>query len=100
MSLGGGVISIISIDGFSASFSASSHTLIVKAKDKVGSISFISSVLAQDDCNIATMNVSRRGKHDLACHSIEMDSGIRSITLQYLQSLSWIEDVIYIPNVE
>lgn len=100
VSLGGGVISIVSVDGFTSNFSASAHTLIIKANDKVGGISFISSIIAQDDCNIATMNVSRKGKNQQACHSLEMDSGLRSITLQYLQSLSWIHQVTYIPAIE
>lgn len=100
VSLGGGVISIVEMDKFTANFSATSHTLIIKAIDKVGSISFLSNIIAQDECNIATMNVSRKGKNDLACHSLEMDSGIREITLQYLQSLRWVKEVIYIPIIE
>ncbi|MGB0524701.1 MAG: L-serine ammonia-lyase, iron-sulfur-dependent subunit beta [Flammeovirgaceae bacterium] len=100
VSQGGGVISIISVDGFAANFSAAAHTLIVNADDKIGSISFISSILAHEDCNIATMNVSRKGKHEMACLSIEIDSGIREITLQYLQSLSWVHNVTYIPTID
>lgn len=99
-SLGGGVIAITSVDGFDANFSASLHTMIIKAEDRPGSIAFIASVIAADDCNIATMSVSRTGKNDLACQILEMDSGIKPITLQYLQQLSWIRDVIYIPDID
>src|SRR5579862_5070334 len=66
-SKGGGVINIAEVNGFRADFSASLHTLIFFADDVKGSIAFIASVLAHDDCNIATMSVSRKGKHDLAC---------------------------------
>lgn len=99
-SLGGGVINISEIDGFSANFSASLHSLIIKANDVKGSIGYIASVLANDECNIATMSVSRKGKHGLACQVIEMDSGLRPVTLEYLRSLNWIKEVIYIPDID
>lgn len=99
-SLGGGVINIAEVDGFVANFSAQSHTLIIKAHDISGAIAFISSVIAQEKTNIATMSVSRKGKNDLACHVIEMDSGIRDITNQYLRSLLWVKELIYIPDID
>lgn len=99
-SLGGGVINISEVDGFVANFSAQNHTLIIKAKDISGAIAFISSVIAQEKANIATMSVSRKGKNDLACHVIEMDSGINEITLTYLKSLPWITELIYIPDID
>lgn len=99
-SLGGGVINIAEVDGFTANFSAKDHTLIIKADDVSGAIAFISSVIAQEKTNIATMSVSRKGKNDLACHVIEMDSGIRDITIQYLKSLPWVKELIYIPIID
>lgn len=99
-SLGGGVINIAEVDGFTANFSAQMHTLIIKADDVSGAIAFISSVIAQEKTNIATMSVSRKGKNDMACHVIEMDSGIQAITTQYLQSLPWIKQLIYIPDID
>ncbi|HEX8039545.1 MAG TPA: L-serine ammonia-lyase, iron-sulfur-dependent, subunit beta, partial [Chryseosolibacter sp.] len=99
-SKGGGLINIAEVNGFKADFSASLHTLIITAGDVKGSIAFISDVLAHDDCNIATMSVSRKGKNDLACLVIEMDSGLKPITLQYLNSLSWIKEIIYIPDID
>lgn len=99
-SKGGGLINIAEVNGFKADFSASLHTLVITAKDVKGSIAFISDVLAHDDCNIATMSVSRKGKNDVACLVIEMDSGLKPVTLQYLHSLSWIQQIIYIPDID
>jgi len=99
-SRGGGVINIVEVDGFTASFSATLHTLIIDAGDVKGSIAFIASVLAHDECNIATMNVSRKGRNEQARQFIEMDSGIKPITLEYLRQLSWVKQVIYIPNID
>ena len=75
-SRGGGVIKISEVDGFHASFSANLHTIIIMADDTPGSIAFISDVISHDDCNIATMTVSRKGRNDMACQILEMDSGL------------------------
>jgi len=99
-SRGGGLINISQVNGFRADFSAQLHTLIITTSDTKGNIAFIADILSHDDCNIATMTVSRKGRNDVACQFIEMDSGIRPITLQYLQSLSWIHEVTYIPGIE
>lgn len=98
-SKGGGIVNIAEVNGFKADFSASLHTLIIFADDTKGSIAFIANVLAHDDCNIATMSVSRKGKNDMACLVIEMDSGIKPVTFEYLRSLSWVKEVIYIPDI-
>ncbi|MBL7832650.1 MAG: L-serine ammonia-lyase, iron-sulfur-dependent subunit beta [Cyclobacteriaceae bacterium] len=99
-SKGGGVINIAEVNGFKADFSASLHTLIIFADDVKGSVAFLANVLAHDDCNIATMSVSRKGKNDLACLVIEMDSGVKPVTLAYVRSLSWVKEVIYIPDID
>ena len=99
-SRGGGVIRIVEVNGFPCNFTAAAHTMIITADDKVGSIAFIANVVSHDDCNIATMSVSRKGKHDMACQFLEMDSGIKPITLEYLRSISWIREVIYIPDID
>jgi L-serine dehydratase len=98
-SRGGGVIQIVNIDGFSARFSTSLFTLIIKAHDIKGSIAFMANVLSQADCNIASMTVSRKGRHDLACQVIEMDSAVNDVTINYLSSLTYIEDIIYLPKM-
>ncbi len=98
-SRGGGVINIAEVNGFKADFSASLRTLIIFADDIKGSIAFIANVLAHDDCNIATMSVSRKGKNDLACQVIEMDSSLKPVTFEYLKSLSWVKEVINIPAI-
>lgn len=99
-SRGGGVINITKVNGFTANFSAALHTLIITARDTQGSIAFISNIITNDKVNIATMSVSRKGKNDVACLVIEMDSGLKPISLEYLKSLDWVMDVIYIPDID
>jgi L-serine dehydratase len=99
-SRGGGVIRIKEVNGFDCNFTASAHTLIVEAEDVPGSIAFISSVISRDQSNIATMTVSRKGKNQVACQVIEMDSGIKPITLEYLKQLDWVHSALYIPDID
>ncbi|MFZ9028377.1 MAG: L-serine ammonia-lyase, iron-sulfur-dependent subunit beta [Crocinitomicaceae bacterium] len=99
-SRGGGIIRIKEVNGFDCNFTASSHTLIIEADDVPGSIAFLSNVLSQDHCNIATMSVSRQGKNQLACQVIEIDSGVKPITLEYLKQLDWVHSVLYIPDID
>ena len=99
-SRGGGLIKISEVNGFESGFSARLHTLIITAQDIKGSIAYVSNILNHDECNIATMTVSRKGKHDRACLIIEMDSGLRALTLDYMKSLSWVHEVIYIPDID
>lgn len=89
-SLGGGVINIVSVDGFKAGFNGDLTTIMITADDRPGVIAFVSDILAHDSCNIATMTVSRLQKSGHARHFIEVDSAPRPLTIQYLQSLPWI----------
>ena len=100
VSLGGGMIRIAEVNGFETNFTASLHTLIIEANDIKGSIAFFTAILSQEECNIATMTVSRKAKNDRACLVIEMDSGIDDITLQYLKKRTWVQKVIYIPDID
>ncbi len=99
-SRGGGVIRIVEVDGFPCDFSAGLHTLIIDADDVKGSIAFIADVIAHDDCNIATMNVSRKGKNQVARQFIEMDSPLTPLSIEYLRHLRWVHQVRYIAAVD
>lgn len=99
-SRGGGVIKITEVNGFSCAFSATQNTLIIRAQDRKGAIAFIASLLANEDCNIGTMSVNRKGKNDEACHFIEMDSAMAGITLDYIKSLAWVKEVIFISGID
>ncbi|MCI4666890.1 MAG: L-serine ammonia-lyase, iron-sulfur-dependent subunit beta [Bacteroidia bacterium] len=96
ISRGGGLISIVEIDGFSCNFTSQVPTLIVTAQDQEGSIAFISNVLQYEKCNIATLTVNRKGKKDLAKLVFELDSEMRELSLTYLRSLDWIHEVQYL----
>ena len=99
-SRGGGVIRIKEVNGFDSNFTASLHTLIIEADDMRGSIAFVADVLSHEDCNIATMTVSRRGKNDQACLILEMDSKLDDLTLKYIERRKWVHNVLFIPDID
>ena len=99
ISRGGGLVSIVEIDGYRCNFTAQQHTLILTAKDIPGSISFVATTLASDDCNIATMTVDRQGKKKNAKLVIEVDSAIHPLTVEFMNSRNWIDSVVYIPDI-
>ena len=99
VSRGGGLISIIEIDGFRCNFTAQRHTLVVAAQDLKGTIAFVATVLSNDDCNIATMSVDRKAKNSQARLVIEIDSAPRPLTIEYLRSVHWIDKVTYLPDI-
>ncbi len=99
-SRGGGVIKITGVNGFNVGFNANITTMIIMAGDKKGAIAFIATILANDECNIASMSVNRKGKNDRACHVIEMDSKPPQVTVDYLKHLTWINEVIFIPDID
>jgi L-serine dehydratase len=97
VSRGGGLISIVEVDGYHANFTAQLPTLVIVADDVKGSIAFIADVVAHDDCNIATMTVSRRARNSSACLILEMDTPIHPPTLAYLNTLNWVRRVTHLP---
>ncbi len=99
VSRGGGLISIVEIDGFRCNFTVQRHTLVVTAQDVKGTIAFVATVLSNDDCNIATMTVDRKAKNLSARLVIEIDSPPTQATIDYLRSLSWVEKVTYLPDI-
>lgn len=94
VSIGGGLVAIREIDKYPCDFSGDHITLVVTAKDKHGSIAFITNVIAHDQCNIATMSVNRSAKNGEAKLVIELDHELNALTLQYLESLYWVKNVI------
>lgn len=98
ISRGGGLISILEIDGFACQFSGQSETLVISARDVSGSVAFLTSIIAHEDCNIATMTVSRSARNDVAKLVIELDSPIRPLTVEYLRSVRWVLEVVYLTH--
>ena len=100
VSRGGGLISIKEVDGFASDISAQHKIILIKTIDRIGTITFITNVVSQEDSNIGTMTVNRHGKNDMAQIIMEIDSPMRDLTVQYLKSLTWVKEVIYLPDID
>jgi len=100
VSRGGGLITIVEIDGFHANIIGQSHLLLVLADDIPGSIALITTPIAQDGCNVATLIVTRRARQKDAKLIFELDDPIKPETLEHLRGLHWVKEVIYISKEE
>jgi L-serine dehydratase len=86
-SLGAGRILITDIDGFAVEVTGAFPTLVFVAQDVPGIIAAVSSALARQGDNIATMKVSRRQKGGDAIHIYELDQPAS------LQAMAAIRDI-------
>lgn len=73
-SLGAGRVLITNIDGFPVEVTGAYPTLVFVAHDEPGIVAAVSTLLAREGDNIATMRVSRRTKGGQAIHIYELDA--------------------------
>lgn len=93
-SIGGGNIIITNLNGIHIEFTGNFPTILIKYTDRKGAISRISSVLANQGINIATMKVSREGK--VATMVMEIDNYAEDDTIEKIEEL---EEIIYITKI-
>lgn len=85
-SVGGGRIEITSINDMEVGFSCEYPTLIVFHDDKLGTITKVTYILAQEKINIAFMKVFRSQKSRSACMVIETDSQVTESVLAKIEN--------------
>lgn len=90
VSIGGGKIEIIEINGFDFQLGFNSPTLMVLHKDRFGMIAAVAKVLTEHRINVGHMEVSRREKGCEALMAIEVDA---SIPPEMLQEIAGIPDI-------
>ncbi len=73
ISVGGGNIGIVEINGLPIRLSGEYHTLISIHSDRPGIVAKATAVIAQNKVNISTMYVSRQRRGGLAAMAVEMD---------------------------
>lgn len=96
VSIGGGKIKIISIDGTTLEFFGEYPTLIIDHFDKKGVIAFISNCLQDTNTNIAFMKVSRDAKGENAHSIIECDDKIDESVINALRKNENIKNVMLV----
>ncbi len=98
-SLGGGVVKVIKVKGFEASFSGSYYTLLIEHEDKPGVIARVARVLADDEVNVATIFSARQKRGGRALMSIEVDKRPEQYAIDYLARVSYISWLRVLPEV-
>ena len=100
-SIGGGNIFIFDIDGQAVEFTGERPTLLTRYKDLPGVISKISSILYEENINIANMRVYRNEKGKMAKMALETDSIITEEAMKRIKKIGEIDNVKFInPIVE
>jgi len=100
-SIGGGNILVFNIDGQNVEFTGERPTILTQHRDLPGVISKISSILFEENINIANMRVYRSGKGKMATMALETDSLILENVMNKIKNIEEIESVKFInPIVE
>ena len=100
-SIGGGNILIFEIDGQAVGFTGERRTLLTRHRDLPGVISKISSILYEENINIANMRVYRNEKGKMATMALETDSIITEEAMSRIKDIGEIDNVKFInPIVE
>ncbi|PLT30102.1 L-serine ammonia-lyase, iron-sulfur-dependent subunit beta [Peribacillus deserti] len=87
ISIGGGKIEIIELNGFELKLSGHEPAILVVHEDRFGAIANVANVLAKHEINIAHMDVSRKEKGKMALMTIEVDQNIEQAVLDEITAL-------------
>lgn len=87
ISIGGGKIEIIELNGFVLRLSGQHPAILVEHTDKFGAIANVATVLAKYEINIGHMEVSRKEMGQKALMTIEVDQNIEEDILDEIEKL-------------
>lgn len=96
-SVGAGNVEIVKIDDFSTRISGEYNTLILFYKDKPGMISKVSTLIQNENINIASLDCDRNARGKTASMCICLDSEISNYIIKKIEE---IEDVYFVRNVK
>lgn len=98
-SLGAGRVLMTAIDGFPVEVTGAFPTLVFVAQDVPGIVAAVSTALARQGDNIATMRVSRRQKGGEAIHIYELDQPVSPPALEAIRALTAVRMIRSIPRI-
>lgn len=93
-SIGGGSIIITNINGNIVEFKGNNPTILLTYSDRKGVISYVSSILAEHNLNIASMRVTREGS--IATMICEIDTEVSQETIDEIGTLEGISYIKFI----
>lgn len=95
-SLGGGRIMLNKLDGIAVNCTGECPTLIVRNQDRPGHVAAVTSMLARESINIATLQLYRGKKGGEAVMIIEIDQPVPEASVKWLEDQEGIMRVTYI----
>jgi len=87
ISIGGGKIEIIELNGFELKLSGNHPAILVVHNDRFGAIAGVANILAKYELNIGHMEVARKDVGKIALMTIEVDQNIDNKILTELEQL-------------
>ncbi len=87
ISIGGGKIEIIELNGFELRLSGNHPALLVVHNDRYGAIAGVANLLAKLEINIGHMEVSRKEVGSEALMTIEVDQNLEDSVLEEIEKL-------------
>lgn len=85
ISIGGGRIEIIEIDGYSVRLSGEYPTLVLRHIDRIGVVQTLGSILARAGVNVSHMEIDRRYRGGEAIAVVELDQTVAPAVLDDLR---------------
>ncbi|WP_201713758.1 L-serine ammonia-lyase, iron-sulfur-dependent subunit beta [Rossellomorea arthrocnemi] len=98
ISIGGGKVEIIELNGFELKLSGHHPAILVVHDDRFGAIASVSNIIAKHQLNIGHMDVSRKERGQMALMTIEVDQPIDEAVINELTSLPNITQVTRISD--
>ena len=89
-SVGGGMIEVTELQGYSVNFSGELDTLIVIAEDQPGTINTVTGWLMNQNINVAFLKVGRQQRGGEAIMIIETDQPIPSPLVKSISEFDWV----------
>lgn len=93
VSIGGGKIEIVAINGFPINISGNYPTLLVFHKDTFGTIGKVANVLGEHSINVGSMHVARKEKGDQALMTCELDESVNAEIIEEIRKIPGIVTV-------
>lgn len=98
ISIGGGTIEVVELNGFTLRLSGHFPALLVVHNDRSGVIANVSNAIAALGMNIGHMEVGRKEKGEMALMVIEVDQVIDDKLIRELQSIEHVTQVSTLAN--
>jgi L-serine dehydratase len=98
-SIGGGVIEVFRINGFTTRFKGDSPTLLLFYRDRPGMIAEVANIIAEQGVNIASLYCSRKQRGRDAFMEVDVDSPLSQEALGRIRGLADVSDARYLDKI-